>query len=111
MTAIKFHKNLTAEHWNNFTLIEQLANIGSEIGRAINWRQKDAKLSRSAIDRGIELLDLSINDPKNLRQLRELLLIREFIADYFYFDNEYRSNDRFFQEYFDAFAYYAAISR
>ena len=34
------HKELAEGRWNNFTLAQQMANIGAEVGRAINWRKK-----------------------------------------------------------------------
>lgn len=53
------------KRWLKFSLLEQMANIGAEIGRAINWREKDKKESQAFFERGLELLDLTINDPKN----------------------------------------------
>ena len=34
------HKNLASGHWHELSLIEQMANIGSEVERAIKWRNK-----------------------------------------------------------------------
>ena len=34
------HKELAEGRWNNFILAQQMANIGAEVGRAINWRRK-----------------------------------------------------------------------
>ncbi|MFC1627468.1 hypothetical protein ACFL18_02875 [Patescibacteria group bacterium] len=38
-----FHQNLKKGRWNKLSLIEQMANIGSEISRTINWKQKTKK--------------------------------------------------------------------
>jgi hypothetical protein len=57
------------------------------------------------------LLDLTINDKKNQQKykLSELLRLREFLADYFYFDNIYKSSDKNWNNYFLAFNYAANI--
>ncbi|MDP3882916.1 MAG: hypothetical protein Q8Q48_02580 [Candidatus Staskawiczbacteria bacterium] len=93
--------------WRNFSLAEQMANIGADIGRAINWREKDKKTSRLHLEKGLELLDFTITDPKNRRRLKELLRVREALADYFYFENIYKSSDQLWNNYFYAFNYAA----
>ena len=59
-----FHTSLE-ERWNQFSLVEQMANIGAEIGRTITWKKKDLQKSNASFERGIELLDLTIEDKKN----------------------------------------------
>jgi hypothetical protein len=59
----------------------------------------------------LELLYLTINDPKNKKRLKELLRMRETLIDYFVFDNEYKSTDELWQEYFYCFNYAAALQR
>jgi hypothetical protein len=34
------HKELAAGRWQQMSLVEQMANVGSEVGRALNWRAK-----------------------------------------------------------------------
>jgi|SRR3989338_2408519 len=97
--------------WFEFSLAEQMANIGAEIGRAINWKNKDKKMSQAYFERGLELLDFTIEDPKNKKRLRELLRVREVLADYFYFDNVYGSTDKKWNDYFYAFNYSVAFKR
>ena len=42
-------------------LCEQMGNIGSEVSRAINWRNKgNGEFSARAAARALELLDLSL---------------------------------------------------
>jgi len=101
------HKELASGRWFRFSLLEQMANIGTEIGRAINWHAKNVNDSKMALERGLELLDLTIDDPKNKKRLKELLRVREMLADYFYFDNVYNSNDEIWKKYFLAFNYAA----
>ena len=35
------HKELSQGKWQKMSLIEQMANIGSEVERAINWKNKN----------------------------------------------------------------------
>ena len=106
-----FHKELTIEKWNSLSFFEQMSNIGAEIGRTINWKKKDKELSTAALYRGIELLDATIEDKKNVKKLKELCRLREVIADYFIFDNIYGSSDKKWNNYFYPFNYASAINR
>jgi len=99
------------DRWFKFSLVEQMANIGAEIGRAINWREKDKKESQAFFERGLELLDLTIEDRKNKKRLEELLRVRETLADYFCFDNIYGSTDKKWNNYFYAFNYAARLGK
>jgi|ERR1039457_1742014 hypothetical protein len=95
-----FHTGLE-ERWNNFSLEEQMANIGAEIGRTINWKKKEnIQMSLNALYRGLELIDLSINDKKNKNSLKEILRVREALIDYFLGDNIYKSSDKIWEKYF-----------
>lgn len=99
------------KRWERLSFVEQMANIGSEVLRAIDWREKNKEYSKMAFERALELIDLTINDKKNHTRgrLKELLRIREVLADYFYFDNIYKSTDKSWQNYFLAFNYAANI--
>jgi len=100
------HKQLAAGRWQKFPFLEQMANIGSEVGRAISWKNKNnQEYSRLAFERALELLDLTIADPKNKKRLKELLRVREVLADFFAFDNIYKSTDQSWLNYFYGFNY------
>ena len=107
---MKLHQDLTAARWRKLNIFEQMANIGAEIGRTINWQEKSPADSKMAFERALELLDLTIADPKNKNRLKELLRLRETLADYFVFDNEYRSSKSSWNNYFYAFNYAARIN-
>ena len=110
MTQINYqHKNLAEGRWQNLPFFEQMANIGSEVERAMSWREKNREYSRLASDRALELLDLTISDPKNLKRLKELFRLREVLADYFYFDNTYKSTNQNWHSYFSGFNYAVAM--
>jgi len=106
---MKLHQDLTAERWQKLNIFEQMANIGAEIGRTLNWGKKSPPDSRMAFERALELLDLTIADPKNRNRLKELLRLRETLADYFVFDNEYLSSKSSWDNYFYAFNYAARL--
>ena len=108
-----FHKTLTPEQWYQFSTFEQLANVGCDIGRTIQWRDKnEAQYSELAFFRALELLSLTIIDPKNSGpQRRELCLTREMLIDHFMFDNTYNTTDDVWQRYFYDFTYAAALQR
>jgi len=105
------HQDLTLEKWQKLSFFEQMANVGAEIGRAINWRQKDKEKSMAAFERGLELLDLTIESNKDRSKLTELCRAREMLADYFYFDNIYHSTDKQWEDYFYNFNYAVALKR
>lgn len=100
------HKNLSEGRWKKLSFFEQMANIGSEVERAINWRnKKDEAYSKMAFDRALELIDLTIADEKNRKRLRELTRVREVLIDYFLCGNNYSSSDKSWKNYFYAFAF------
>ena len=105
------HKNLAAGGWNKLTLMEQLANIGSEVERTISWNKKGNKAySKRAFERCLELIDLTLADRKNRKRLRELTRVRETLVDYFIGNNLYSSSNKLWQRYFFSFYYNSRIS-
>ncbi len=74
------------------------------------WREKNAKYSDAAFERALELLDLTMADPKNRRRLKEVCRVREVLVDY-HFDNEYGSTPESWEKYFYAFNYAARRGR
>lgn len=107
------HKDLASGRWFTFSLFEQLANVGTDVERAIRWKAKgDLNNSKQAFERALELLTLTIIDPKNRGpRLRELTRTREALIDYFVYNNEFSSTDESWQRYFMYFSYLAALKR
>ncbi len=98
------HRELAEGKWTRLSFPEQMANIGSEIERTLSWKRKGrSEISGRAFERALELLDLTVADPKNRSRLRELLRVREAVSDHFYFDNSYRSTPESWQRYFNYF--------
>lgn len=104
------HKELAAGRWNELSLVEQMANVGSEVIRAINWKNENEKYSRASFERALELLEFTINDKKNIDRLKEITRAYEVVADYFAGDNAYGSTDKNMENYFLAFNYAARVN-
>lgn len=104
------HQQLAKGKWFELSLVEQLANVGSEVERAIKWRNKgNRQYSRLAFERALELLSLTIDDPKNKFRLKEPTRLYELLVDHFAGDNFYGSSEELWHNYFLAFAYAVRI--
>jgi len=105
------HKNLAAGGWQKLSLMEQMANIGSEVSRALHWQNKDEKLYKNAIDRALELLDLTIGDPRWQNRLKEIVRTRELLCDAILGGKEYKTSLKDLDRYFLNFALAARVNR
>ncbi len=81
-----------------------MANIGSEVSRALKWQSKDREIARHAFERSLELFDRTVADKKNAARLKEILRAREMWVDFFASDNFYHSTREQWERYFLAFA-------
>lgn len=81
------------------------------IGLLDGKKKGNLEYSNQAFERALDLLALTVADPKNKKRLKEILRTREALIDYFIFDNEYKSNDKIWQDYFYQFNYAAAIQK
>lgn len=101
------HRELAAGAWRELSLAEQLGNIGSEVSRALRWRTRDPRLAEGALERALELFDLTLEDPRHLSsvaRLREIARAREVLVDFLVGSNEYGSTEASLQSYFDVYA-------
>lgn len=113
MTELQ-HRDLGAGRWHALSLAEQLGNIGSEVSRALRWRDRNAEVARHALYRALELFDLTLADPRHVvvpPRLREIARAREVVADFLAGPNQYRSTGPSLQKYFDAYAVASRNSR
>jgi hypothetical protein len=100
------HKDLAAGRWSQLSFLEQMANIGSEVERALNWRmKKNADYARKAFERALELIDLTLGNEKNHAHLKEVARLREAIVDYFFGENQFISSEDSWRNYFLPFTY------
>lgn len=97
------HREQVAGRWNRLSLAEQLGNVGTEVGRMRRWRGKDERLAAAAFDRALELLDLTLPDPRWRGRLREIARARELLCDASFGWGEYGATledlDRYFLEF------------
>jgi hypothetical protein len=108
------HRDLATGRWAQMTIAEQMGNVGSEISRALRWRDENPKIAAGAIARALDLLDLTLADPRHRRsvaRLREIARAREVVVDFLVGTNTYHSTAVSLQRYFDAFALAAARAR
>jgi len=101
------HRDLASGRWWQLSLAEQMGHVGSEVSRAVRWTSRNPDLARGALHRALELLDLTLADPRqrqSLARLREIARAREVAADFFAGPNQYNSTASSLQKYFDAYA-------
>jgi len=102
------HQELAAGRWQKLSLLLQMANIGSEAERAMNWRKKgNEEYAKRAFWRALELFDLTASDKKNVHRLKEVLRAREAFADFFAGENEYETTENQWHNYFYPFNFRA----
>lgn len=105
MNVLLLHKDLATGRWSGMSLVEQLANIGSEFNRAARAKTSgnDARFA-NALDRCLELFDLSLADERWHGRRREVARAREVVCDYLVGQNEYGSTGAWLDKYFLEFA-------
>lgn len=91
--------------WQKFSLAEQLGNIGSEVNRAIYWKEKRNKDdAEKAAERVLEFIDLTVADKRRHSHLKEILRLREVFCDYFFDIGNYDVSSQMLKNYFLPFA-------
>lgn len=94
-----------AQRWHQMSLLEQMANIGSEVERIASWKKKgNEEFAIRALYRSLELIDLTIADPRWRYRLKEIVRTREFLCDLYVGNNTYNFTPEFFSKYFLWFA-------
>ena len=81
--------SVTLEELKQMPFIEQMANIGSEVERAL------------------ELTDLTLESVSGFPRLKELARMREALVDSFCGSNQFKSSDELWRKYFLNFTYAA----
>ena len=111
----KYHNTLTLDKWGKYSFQEQMGNIGSEVGRALKWREaSDEDKAIGAAYRALELFDLTLEDRKHSilpGRLREIARAREVFTDFFFGYNDYHSTARSLDTYFFHYAIAARQGR
>lgn len=106
------HQNLARGKWFALTLLEQMGNIGSEVGRAVKWQTRgDLDARDKALERALELLDMTIADKRWQKRVKELCRARELLKDVFYGDHQYGDSPEAMEKYFFQYAVAARLKR
>ena len=95
-----FHKELASGRWVKLSLAEQMANIGSEVSRAHRWQGKDENIFWSAVERALELFDLTLEDQRWRGRLKEIARVREIFCDAVLGGKEYYISLKDLERYF-----------
>jgi hypothetical protein len=100
------HPSLAAGRWQTLTLMEQLGNVGSEVERALRAHaQGRTDRFEHALDRALELFDLTATDPRwKLPQRREILRAREQFCRVFFDETAEPDLGDYLRKYFLQFA-------
>ena len=96
------HTRLTIKSWGAMPFLKRVANIGSEVHRAIKWKEKsNNEYADLAFNRALELFDFTLQTKLTYSQLRELCRLREAWVDYYKYDNIYKTDAKFWENYFN----------
>lgn len=106
MTNNAAHPDLAGGRWHTMPLVAQLANVGSEVDRAIVAREKGSDQRwANAFARALELFDLTATDSRwRGPRRREILRARELFCGLFYAESPAAGDSEFLRSYFLEFA-------
>ena len=104
-----YHNELASGRWLGLSLCEQMGNIGSEVHRAVMWRDRSAPTFEQAISHALELMDLTIQDARWRGRLKEIVLARECLRDAMSRGEKYAVSLEDLDEYFLQFAIAARL--
>ena len=94
------------QRWAKLNILDQMGNIGSEVGRPISaYRAGNMKRTNAAIDRALDLFDATIEvlAAQKSYRLREVLRARDQYTRLF-FDSTFEDDADNIERYFMQFA-------
>lgn len=74
---------ITSDRWSSFGRREQLLFIASELERARIWQEKDKELFRAALERTLNLVDLTLEGRLSPLELPMFLAFRNEVAMFY----------------------------
>lgn len=98
------HKELAAGRWFGLSLSEQLAHVGSEVGRARKWQDNDKDSFDGAVNRALDLFDLTLADTRWKGRYEEIARARELFCAAALGDVLYKTSLADLESYFLPFA-------
>lgn len=101
-------ETINLERWSEMLLVEQMANIGSEVGRTGKWAEKgNHRMAESAFLRALDLIDATIRTGRYGLDSRGALL-KEICRARDLFTESYLTSDfqtlSYLDKYFGQFA-------
>src|SRR3989441_9748694 len=95
------------------SIAEQMGNVGSEYERALKWKERgQTSYCEQALNRMLELFDLTIADPRwRNHRLKELCRVREIVRDQLCSEHPEPWSSPDLREYFLAFGILANKQR
>ncbi len=76
-----YHKELAAGRWKELSFIEQMGNIGSEVGRTfIYFKQNDKKNFIISREKAMELFDLTLEDERWENKKEKIIKTKEMFC-------------------------------
>ncbi len=100
------HLESARESWAKYSLVQQMANIGSEVSRALRAKDNPSRYW-GAVTRALDLFYLTVEDPRWKGHLREILRVRELFAAASLGSDEFKTSLEDLDRYFDCFAWLA----
>lgn len=97
------HTDLANGRWLTMSLAQQMGNIGSEIHRLVLSQNKEQSRFDSAFDRSLELIDLTLSDPRWKKGYKEIARVREVLCDIYFGKNQYDTSIEALDNYFFQF--------
>jgi hypothetical protein len=88
--------------WFSMPIGKQIYNIGSEVNRAIRWKNADnAQRKINFAIKAVELIGLTKMDPKNIKRFDELNFYEQELIDYILGENLYQNSDETIMKVYD----------
>jgi len=104
------HLESVRPSWAKFSLVEQMANIGSEVHRTLLAKNNPTRYW-GAVTRALDLFWLTIEDPRWKGRRREILRARELFSTAVLGSDEFKTSLEDLDRYFDCFVWLARKDR
>lgn len=62
---------------------DRLRAIASELKRAEIWEEKNKDIYKSALERGLELVELSLDNPTSKEEIYPMLVLKEKLGEFY----------------------------
>lgn len=95
---------MTVETWRKLSVSEQLIDVGTEVGRAVDAKERgNSEAARIYLNKALKWLHVTEDDPKNLKRFEELMSVEYELMDYFYGLNRFNNDKDSIMSYWNSF--------